>query len=206
MDGDQTNLVELIALAKKYHAYLYIDDAHAVGIFGPDGWGKAAEYASDVDIIMGTFSKALGSFGGYIGCSVTVRDYLVNKCKGLIYSTGPSPVMLGAIEAAIELLPMLRAERDRVLRNAQKVREFMQKNGLDYGQSTTHIIPWIIGDAEKTLRASKLLEEEQIQGSTIRPPSVATGKCRIRFCISAAHSDENIEQLLEALQKVEQKL
>lgn len=206
MDGDQADIPGLIALAKKHRAYLYIDDAHAVGIYGPQGWGKAAEYSQDVDIVMGTFSKALGSFGGYIACSETVRDYLINKCKGLIYSTGLPPMVLGAIAAMIELLPSLQNERARVITNAQKLHSFFQEQGLNYGTANTHIVPWIIGDAEKTLHASRLLKELSIHGTTIRPPTVPKDRCRIRFCISAAHSDQDLIHLMNAIQKVEQKL
>jgi 8-amino-7-oxononanoate synthase len=105
MDGDPVDLKRLISLAKQYEAMLYVDDAHCVGVYGPNGWGNAAEYSEDIDIIMGTFSKGLGSFGGYIACSNTIKEYLVNRCKGLIYSTAlPAPV-LGAISAALELVP-----------------------------------------------------------------------------------------------------
>ncbi len=202
MDGDQTDFEKLIPLAKKHHAFLYVDDAHSVGIYGPAGFGKAAHYAKDIDIIMGTFSKALGSFGGYIACSETVRCYLINKCKGLIYSTGSSPAVLGAIDAAIELLPQLTQARERLLTNASKLRDFFQQEKLDYGNATTHIIPWIIGDAEKTLQISQLLEEQGILAATIRPPSVPVGKSRIRFCLSAEHKDEHFEKLFSAIRKI----
>lgn len=206
MEGDTADLPGLITLAKKHHAFLYIDDAHAVGIYGPSGWGKAAEYSHDIDMIMGTFSKGLGGFGGYVACSLVIRDYLINKCKGFIYSTGLSPAILGAISAAIELQPMLDNQRQHLLKSAQRVREFFHTAGLACGTTNTHIIPWIIGDAEKTLRASKLLEDLGILGATIRPPSVSIGKSRIRFCLSAAHSEADIDQLLDAIQKVEQRL
>jgi 8-amino-7-oxononanoate synthase len=107
MDGDLTNLPMLIALAKQHHAFLYVDDAHAVGVYGANGFGRTVDFADDIDIIMGTFSKGLGSFGGYIGCSELLREYFINKCRGFIYATGLSPAVLGAISAAIELLPEL---------------------------------------------------------------------------------------------------
>lgn len=206
MEGDQTDLAGVINLAKQYQTILYIDDAHAVGVCGRQGWGYAAEYANDIDIIMGTFSKALGSFGGYIACSTTMRDYFINKCKGLIYSTALPPGVLGAIDAAIELMPTLQDARAKVLAHGQKLRGFFQQQGLNVGSSSTHIVPWIIGSAEKTLLASQLLEELGILAVTIRPPSVPPGQCRIRFCLSAAHTDAEIEQLMAAIQKVEQKL
>jgi 8-amino-7-oxononanoate synthase len=202
MDGDQVDLHGLISLAKLYDAFLYVDDAHSVGIYGKNGWGLAADNSDDIDVIMGTFSKGLGSFGGYIGCSEQVKDYLVNKCKGLIYSTGlPIPV-LGAISAAIELMPQLETERQILNNHKQKLLTFFQKNQLNCGAATSHIIPWIIGDAAKALLASEQLMEQGILGITIRPPTVPVGQSRIRFCLSAKHSDEEIECLMQGILKV----
>jgi 8-amino-7-oxononanoate synthase len=199
MDGDSAPLAEIISLAKTHNAFLYVDDAHAVGVYGKNGWGKAVEYARDIDVVMGTFSKGLGSFGGYIACSEMLRDYLTNKCRGFIYSTGTSPAVLGAIAGAIELLPTLENERKKLHANATRLRQFFQAQGLDCGHSNTHIIPWITGDAEKTLQLSKRLEQHGILAATIRPPSVSAGKCRIRFCLSSAHQDEDITALIEAI-------
>ncbi|MCD6039970.1 MAG: 8-amino-7-oxononanoate synthase [Gammaproteobacteria bacterium] len=202
MDGDEVDFNALILLAKKYHAFLYVDDAHAVGMAGRLGYGKAPDYAADIDMIMGTFSKALGSFGAYIACSEIMRDYLINKCKGFIYSTGPSPAVLGAMDAALELVPAMQEARLRVVDYAARLRAFLRENNLDHGASQTHIVPWIIGDTEKTLAISVLLQEQGILGTPIRPPSVPVGKSRIRFCLTAAHSEEDIRHLLEVLRSV----
>ena len=206
MEGDQADLENLSKIAEEYEAFLYVDDAHAVGVYGTHGWGTAGEYAEKISIIMGTFSKALGSFGGFIGCSETIKNYLINKCRGFIYSTGLSPAVLGAIKAAIELLPQLDTARIRLWDRAAQVRAFFRQEGLNCGESTTHIIPWIIGDAQKTLYASQLLEQKGILGMGIRPPSVPAGKSRIRFCLTAAHSDEDIQQLIQAVKQVKAKL
>lgn len=202
MDGDQINFDRLITLAKQYNAILYVDDAHAVGIYGPEGWGKGAEYANDIDIVMGTFSKALGSFGSYVACSTLMRDYLINKCRGLIYSTALSPAVLGAIAGAIELVPTLHEERKHLFQLSKTLRQFMQKEGIDCGDADTHIVPWIVGDANKALHITSLLEEKGILAATIRPPSVPSGKSRIRFCLSAAHSDEDMDKLMRAIHEV----
>ncbi|MDR3477334.1 MAG: 8-amino-7-oxononanoate synthase [Gammaproteobacteria bacterium] len=206
MDGDIANLVRLIELAKEHNAMLYVDDAHAVGIYGAKGWGKAPEFSNDIDIIMGTFSKGLGSFGGYIGCSEIMKQYLINKCRGLIYSTGPSPAVLGAMSAAIDILPMLGPERQRLMNHSKKIRDHFDRLGLHYGNADTHIVPWIIGDAEKTLRASQLLEARGILATSIRPPTVPLGKSRIRFCLSAMHSEADIRQLIRAVEEVKELL
>ncbi len=202
MEGDQVNFNSLIAIAKAHNAFLYVDDAHAVGVYGKSGYGKAADYANDIDMIMGTFSKGLGSFGAYIACSKMMRDYLINKCKGLIYSTGISPVILGAMDAALELIPQMQAERQSVADYATRFRQYLKHNNLNFGSSDTHIIPWIIGDAKKTMQVSVLLQENGILGATIRPPSVSVGQSRIRFCLTATHSEEDFTQLISVMDKI----
>lgn len=206
MDGDQTDLATLTQLAKHYNVFLYVDDAHALGVYGDEGYGLAAPFATDIDITMGTFSKGLGSFGGFIACNEIVRDYLINQCKGLIYSTGIAPPILGAIEAAIDLIPQLSTQRKRLLQHATHLRDFFRKHHLPCGTSTTHIIPWIIGDSEKTLFVAKQLETQGILSVAIRPPSVPPKQSRIRFCITAEHTESDLELLMSAILKVEQLL
>jgi len=200
MDGDAADLPALIALAKEYGAFLYVDDAHAVGMYGHNGFGKAVDYTQDIPFIMGTFSKACGSFGAYIGCSKITREYLINRCKGLIYSTGLSPMILGAISAAIELLPQLTVERQQVLKQADQLRNFLKNQQLNVGNSTGHIVPWIIGDSKRTLHMATLLEERGILAVAIQPPSVQHSL--IRFCVTAKHSDADLEQLMIAIKKI----
>jgi len=202
MDGDQADLKELVCLAQTYQATLYVDDAHAVGLYGQDGWGKTAQLGQQIDVIMGTFSKALGSFGAYIACSAALRRYLIHRCKGLIYSTALPPPILGAISASLELLPQLEAERQQVKTQARLLHDFFRNNHLDCGSASSHIVPWIIGSAEKTRLAAQLLEEEGILGVAIQPPTVPPGKSRIRFCLSALHKAQDLEQLFKALLKV----
>jgi 8-amino-7-oxononanoate synthase len=101
MDGDRADLTMLIGLADYFGTMLYIDEAHATGLYGPDGFGLSAANKGEIDIVMGTFGKALGSFGAYIACNATIRDYLLQRCDGLIYSTALPPAILGAIEAAL---------------------------------------------------------------------------------------------------------
>ena len=205
MDGDRLDLEKITALAKQYGAMLYIDDAHSVGVCGPDGWGNAAQYAGQIGIMMGTFSKALGSFGGYIACSETVKDYLINKCRGLIYSTALPIPILGAISAAIELVPQMAAARKKLISHSKKLLTFFKENQINCGAADSHIIPWIIGDSKKTLYASELLKQAGILGVTIRPPSVSLGQSRIRFCLSAAHEEKDLEKLMAAIVEVQGK-
>jgi 8-amino-7-oxononanoate synthase len=202
MDGDQTDLNRLSELAHEYQAALYIDDAHAIGIYGPSGWGKAASMSTQIDLIIGTFSKALGSFGAYVGCSQALRDYLVHRCKGLIYSTALSPPNLGAISAAMEILPSLEEKRQQVLYFSKLLRDFLDEEKLDYGNSNTHLVPWIIGSADQTRLAAQLLEEQGILGVPIQYPTVPSNKNRIRFCVSALHDEKDLELLFSSIHKV----
>lgn len=202
MDGDQTNLQRLVEIAEKYQAVLYIDDAHAIGIYGPSGWGKAADLGPKIDLIIGTFSKALGSFGAYLGCSQALREYMIHRCKGLIYSTALSPPILGAISAAMELLPSMDEQRQQVLRFSNLLRNFFDEEQLSYGQSDTHIVPWIIGSADQTRLAAQLLEEQGILGVPIQYPTVPSSKNRIRFCVSALHEEKDLDLLFSSIHKV----
>lgn len=206
MEGDVADLAKIIILAKQYNAFLYVDDAHSVSVYGQTGWGLASRFSADIDLIMGTFSKGLGSFGGYIACSKILRDYLINRCKGLIYSTALPPPVLGAISASISLLPHMAEARHNLSEQGKRVREVFAQLRLNFGNSSTHIIPWILGDSKKTLTASQLLEKEGVLGVAIRPPSVPQNASRIRVCLSASHTGKDIDKLLESIQKVERLL
>jgi len=201
MEGDRCDLSKLIYLSQKYNAHLYIDDAHGIGVYGENGWGEPSGYAQDIFVTMGTFSKALGCLGGFVGCSETVKQYLINKCKGIIYSTGISPPMLGAISAVLDLVPTLQYERERLQSISTYVRNAFRNLGLNISNSNTHIIPWIIGDFNQTQRMSKLLQRDGILATAIHPPTVKVAQSRIRFCISAAHTDNDIEHLIYAIQQ-----
>lgn len=201
MSGEKVDLLQLTALSKQYHAYLYVDDAHAIGVLGEAGEGLASRYSNDIDIIMGTFSKGLGSQGGYIGCSKEVKNYLINRCKGLIYSTGISPAIMGAMTAAIDLLPSLHAEREKIKQHSKRLRSFL-KEVVEGNNAEEHIIPWKVGDANQAMMISKRLEEEGYLSVAIRPPTVPKGESLIRFCISSLHTEEDIHGLIETIKKI----
>ncbi|MBF0296060.1 MAG: 8-amino-7-oxononanoate synthase [Magnetococcales bacterium] len=203
MDGDRIDLPELLALKERFGAFLYLDEAHATGVLGADGFGLAAEHAARVDLIMGTFSKGLGGFGAYAACSRALREYLVNRCSGLIYSTALPPGTLGAMDAALELLPTLGETRSRLLANAARTRDRLRALGLNTGDSSTQILPVILGGAVEALDASRMLEErEAIRVVPIRPPTVPPGTARLRISLTAAHTEADLERLVTALAKL----
>jgi len=199
MDGDRADLVALAGLAARYGAMLYIDEAHATGVFGKDGFGLVADYPDGVDVAMGTFGKALGSFGSYIACSAILRDYLLQRCGGLIYSTALPPPILGSIGAALKLLPTLDGERSALLECAALVRTTLRAQGWNCGASTTQIIPVIVGAAETALALAAHLETQGFLVAAIRPPTVPVGTARLRLSLSAAHRPEDVAQFLSVM-------
>jgi len=197
MDGDRSDMQALTTLAKKYGAFIYVDEAHATGVLGHNGFGLAHGLRNG--LAMGTFSKGLGSFGAYVACSHLLRDYLINRCGGVIYATALPPSVLGTIDAAIDLLPDLSLERAIVARHAERFRMALTEAGLDIGLSTTQIVPLILGDEERALEIAKRLEAEGFMAVAIRPPTVPVGTSRIRFSFSAKHLDTQIDSLIEAV-------
>lgn len=199
MDGDRADLPTLITLKQKYNGLLYVDEAHATGLFGMDGFGLASEHKGRIDVVMGTFGKALGSFGAYIACTYVLHNYLIQRCGGLIYSTGLPPSVLGSIEAAIELMPTMNAKRNYVLEQAIRVRLALQRQGWNCGNSTTQIIPIILGNEQAATALAEILLQNGILVPAIRPPTVPKGTSRLRLSLSAAHSKQDIDQLISVL-------
>ncbi len=197
MDGDASDVARLAALARRWDAVLYLDEAHATGVLGDTGFGLTPGHR--VDVAMGTFSKALGGFGAYVACSGAVRDYLVNRASGLIYATALPPAVLGAMDAALDLVPAMVAERAHLGRMAERVRSAFRAAGLNTGRSATQIVPVILGDERRTLAVAKALETRGILAVAIRPPTVPPGTSRIRLALSAAHCEADIDRLIAAM-------
>ena len=203
MDGDLAPLEELVALAQRHGARILIDEAHATGIFGADGAGRVSELglSDQVDLVMGTFSKALGSFGAYVACSPMLRDFLINTARSFIYSTSLPPAVIGANLAALEVVRDEPQRRMRLLQITDDFREAMQKRQHDVmGQS--QIVPWVLGQDEAVVRISGQLEERGCCVPAIRPPTVSPGQARLRISLSASHSDADVRSLLEAIDEV----
>jgi 8-amino-7-oxononanoate synthase len=198
MDGDRADLAGLADLAERYDAFLYVDEAHATGVLGPHGMGLSGTVPGRVDLIMGTFSKALGGFGAYIAGSRLLCETLVNRCSGLIYATAPPPAVLGAMDAALDLVPTLEAARAHLQAQAGRLRAALQAAGIDTGGSSTQIVPALVGEAAAALAAARALEDAGILGIAIRPPTVPAGTARLRFALSAVHSAADVDRLIAA--------
>lgn len=200
MDGDIAPLDTLDALSRQYGAFLYLDEAHATGILGHNGYGLLAGRQHPPGFIaMGTFSKAVGCSGAYIACSQAIRNYLVNRCSGFVYSTAPSPAITAAIGAALKLLPSLQAERDHVMQMASTLREHLRMLKLEYGDSSTHIVPIIVADSARALDLKKYLLTRGILASAVRPPTVPRDTARVRVALCATHTQADLKRLTDAL-------
>jgi 8-amino-7-oxononanoate synthase len=198
MDGDRADLAALRRLAAAHHAFLYIDEAHATGVLGTRGMGLCAGEPG-IDLVMGTFSKALGSFGAYVAGSAALIAFLQNACAGFIYTTAPPPPVLGAIDAALDLVPGMAAERSRLAAGADRLRTAFAALGIETGGSSTQIIPAMVGEAQAALDLAAAMRARGVLAVAIRPPTVPPGTSRIRFALSAAHTDADFDALIAAV-------
>ncbi len=198
MDGDRNDIDRLIEISEKYNALLYSDDAHAVGVLGESGLGLNCGKEGN-DISLGTFGKAFGSFGAFALCSKEMKDYLINFAGGFIYSTSLPPNVIGAIDAALDLIPEMDQERTQLMNNVKYVRTEIQKLGFDTAASNSQIIPVIIGDEQETIELSNQLKEKGLWVSSIRPPTVEKDASRLRITLSVKHTKEHLDKLLKEL-------
>lgn len=196
MDGDLADLDTLRRLANEFNCILVVDDAHATGVMGSHGMGLACGDCSD--LIMGTFSKGCGGFGAYVACSKRMRDYLINVATGFIYSTALPPAVLGAVDAALDIVPEMDGARKTLSDNSQMVRTRLRDLGWDTGRSASQIIPVVVGSEKQAMALSSFLLENGILGVAIRPPSVPEGQSRIRISLCAGHTREQIDRMLDA--------
>lgn len=204
MDGDIAPLPDIADVAKEYDAAIIIDDAHATGVLGKNGYGSLEHFGlNDKDIIqMGTYSKALGSFGAYIACPEIVRKYLINKARAFIYTTALPPSVIAASIAAIKIIQEDNELSNRLWENARLFRAGLRDVGFNTLNSETPIIPIRIGNIKDTLLFSEKLIEEGIYAAPVRPPTVPEGSCRIRTTVTASHCKSDMELCLDVFEKV----
>ena len=194
MDGDVAPLPELLSLARRHGARLMVDEAHATGAVGPGGRGSvsAAGLSGEVDVVVGTLGKALGSYGAYVCATAELIDFLVNSARSFIFSTAPPP---SAAAAAIAALDVLEAEPELVERlreNAALLRRSLAAQGLEAGASTTQVVPVHVGGAEATMELCELALEKGVFAQGIRPPTVPDGSSRLRLTAMATHRREDL--------------
>ena len=148
---------------------------------------------------MGTFSKAIGASGGYIACHKIIRDFIINKAPGFIYSTAPSPVVVGGAFKAWKLVKSLREERKTLQSLGQTLHKMLKAHGFNIGTSETHIVPVILNEENKCLKIQKALLQEGVIVSCIRPPTVPPGTSRLRIALTTKHTHKDLKRLVETL-------
>jgi 8-amino-7-oxononanoate synthase len=196
MDGDVAPLPELVELARRHDCRLLVDEAHGIGTIGPDGRGAVAEAGleDEVDVIVGTLGKALGSYGAYVCASKEIVELLVNTARPFIFSTALPPSTVAAALAALELIEARPGRIDRLRRNGDLMRRELAAGGLDPGESRTHILPVVVGDEDSAVELSERALERGVFAQAIRPPTVPAGTSRLRITVMATHREPELRQ------------
>ncbi len=203
MDGDVAPLAELVPLAKRWGATVLVDDAHGTGTLGASGRGsiELCGVDRDVDVVLGTLGKSLGSFGAFVAGSRALRDLLVNTARSFIFSCALAPPQVAAARAALAVMRREPWRRERLAQNADRLRDGLARHGISTAPSTTHILPLVVGDNDATMRLCERLLESGIYAQGIRHPSVPEGTARLRITPMATHRDSEIDRLIDLLGK-----
>ena len=209
MEGDLADLPGLVSLCRRYDCRLMLDEAHATGVLGSRGGGLVEHFQDggkarpeEIELLMGTLSKALGSFGGFVACSASMRDYLINRCRPFIFATALPPAVLGAALAGLELIRPPSKVRENLRSNMQRMRSRLARHGLGCSQGRTSIFPVLLGSEERALQVSQRLLDRGFLVAAIRPPSVPPGTSRLRITVTASHSEAQIDELVGSLTEI----
>jgi len=203
MDGDKAPLDKIVKLKEEYGCTLLVDEAHATGIFGKNGTGMVEEYGltDEVDLIMGTFSKALGSFGAYLASSRKIYDYLVNACRSFIYSTALPPAVMAANLVSLDLLEKESYRRKELLETSDYFRNKLTGYGFKT-KGSSQVIPLIVGDSKKAVEMSARLRKKGYWVLPIRPPTVPPQSARLRFSLTHHHSKDMLDRLIDEIHSI----
>ncbi len=203
MGGDFGDLTTIVDLRTEFHSLLLVDEAHATGVIGPHGagWIAALDLTRQVDIQMGTLSKALGAGGGFICGSKTLIELLVNKARSFIYSTALPPSCAAAASAALEVVRTAEGDalRSRLRSNVRLLAEYLMPSHRQVPGPVSPIFPLVIGDEQQTLRLAEILRTDGFFAPAIRYPTVARGSARLRIAVSSSHSPEQIQTLSKSI-------
>ncbi|MBI5846716.1 MAG: aminotransferase class I/II-fold pyridoxal phosphate-dependent enzyme [Nitrospirae bacterium] len=204
MEGDIVNLPKVVELAKAYGARLMVDDAHGVGVLGKTGRGTAEHFGleKDVDLIMGTYSKSLASIGGFIAGSAEVIHYIKHFSRALIFSASPPPASVAAVSAALDIIENEPERIDQLWKNTHKMLKGFRDLGFEIGPSETPIIPVIVGENEIAFKAAMMLQDEGVFVNVAISPAVPEGQALIRTSYMATHTEEQLDRVLAAFEKV----
>ena len=205
MDGDEAPLGEIVELAERFGANIMVDEAHATGVFGPNGAGIVAKLGLGERVLvqMGTLGKALGGFGAYVAGSRALRELLINRCRSFIFTTSLPPPVLAAAIAAVELLYQEPQRRLALWHNCRALKEGLKTLGFHLGQSESQILPLILGESQNCMAFSQRLLEKGVFAQGIRPPTVPEGTSRLRITLMATHTHEHLHRALKAFEEVQ---
>jgi len=201
MDGDVAPVAEIVKRAHDADAMVLLDDAHGTGVLGARGRGtaEAAGVLADVDILMGTLGKSIGSFGAFIAGSASLRDLLVNTARSFIFSCALAPAQVEAARVSIRLIDEEPWRRERLAANCDRLRRRLADSGVSTAPSTTHILPVVLGENERTMAVCEDLLERGYYAQGIRHPSVPRGSARLRITPMATHDESEIDGLADAI-------
>ena len=201
MDGDVAPLAEIVELARRHGVRVVVDEAHGTGCLGPEGRGAVAEAGveDEVDVIVGTLSKALGAYGAFAACDQEMSQLLINTARPFIFSTAPPPPAVAGALAALELLIEQPQRVDKLQANADVLREELARERFEVAGSTTQIVPLVIGDARQAMRICELALEHGVFAQAIRPPTVPEGTSRLRLAVMASHSRAELREAAQVL-------
>ena len=208
MEGDLADLPQLVGLREEFGAGLLVDDAHSLGVVGPDGDGTAAHFdlTDQVDLITGTFSKSFASIGGFVAGSATICEYLRNNSRALIFSASMPPAAVATVLKALEIIREEPWRREQLWKNTHKMTEGFRAIGFEIGPTETPIIPVLVGPMDKTFRFWRELFDAGVFTNPVVPPAVPEGSCRLRTSYMATHTDEQLDFVLERIEKIGKKL
>jgi len=201
MDGDIANVTELASLCARHGAGLILDEAHAIGVHGPNGRGiaAAANLTGEVIAMTHTCGKALASAGAFVCGSATLRDHLINHARTFIFSTAMPPYMAGQIRAALQIARRMDSDRARLLANANRLTTELRAHGYDTAASSSQIIPIIVGANDEAIAAAEFLQRENIAVRAIRPPTVPQNRARLRLSLTSAIAATELDRLASCL-------
>ncbi|MGE8539349.1 MAG: aminotransferase class I/II-fold pyridoxal phosphate-dependent enzyme, partial [Acinetobacter sp.] len=201
MDGDETDLAELVRIKQQFaKVMLYVDEAHAIGVRGEQGLGCAEQYEviDEIDLLVGTFGKALASVGGYLICHPIIREYLINAMRPLIFSTAQPPICMAWTDFIFQKVLGLKPQRQHLQQISQNLQQSVQAKGFDC-PSTSHIVPVIIGESQKTVKKARQLQQAGFYIMPVRPPTVPKHSSRLRISLTSQVNQADLDQLVRLL-------
>lgn len=208
MEGDLCKLPEIVALAKKYKANIFLDDAHSLGVMGKGGRGTADHFGvtDDIDMIMGTFSKSLASIGGFVAADNDTINYLKHNARSLIFSASIAPANAASVIAALDLIQEEPERIDKLWENTHYAMKLLNEAGFDTGHTETPIIPIMIRDDFKTFNLTKMLLDQGVFVNPVVSPAVPSSSSLIRYSLMATHTKEQIQESVEKIHAISKEI